>query len=91
MAKHIRQKDMPDVTPVSNTHRNDAIKDSRAFKEHYDPFVDPFNDEEEFARFQEAEAERTRRIVLIVILLFIIGIIVLGFFLGDLLLEVAGS
>ena len=57
MAKHIRQKDMPDVTPVSNTHRNDATKDSHAFKEHYDPFADPFNDEEEFARFQEAEAE----------------------------------
>lgn len=91
MAKHVRGKESPGATPVSHSHANHTVKGNRAPKERYDPFADPFNDEEEFERFQEAEAERTRRIVLIVILLFIVGFIVLSFFLGDLFLQVAGS
>lgn len=91
MAKHVRRTESSDYAPVSNKHFAQTSKGSHAPKERYDPFADPFNDEEEFERFQEAEAERTRRIILIVILLFIVGIIVLTFFLGDLFLQVAGS
>ena len=66
-------------------------RDDEAKGRPYDPFADPFNDEEEFERIQEAEAERTRRIVLVVALLFVVGMVVLLFFLGDLLARVAGA
>ena len=71
--------------------RPSHVRDAGGKDRPYDPFADPFNDEEEFERFQEAEAERTRRIVLVVALLFVVGMVVLLFFLGDLLARVAGA
>lgn len=59
-------------------HRGEAGR-----REPYDPFADPFNDQEEFERYQEAEAERSRRLVLAALLLFVVAVVVLFLLLGE--------